>query len=230
MVQIVVVCLILFLAGYLFSKENIFSPTTIVSAVWLVTGAVFLFITSFHEPVSSKFTINMLLWIVCFSIASLSIQSFSFYVPYKDILPNRSIRNLYLLICIITLPILLYDVYQIVTTYSGGNIYSALRNANVRGDKALGMESTSRFFVVFWIVSYTLELICASKKNVWRIVFLLALNIFFAFISMGKTNMLVLFMITATILLFKKKISIKKIGMFSSASIKRMEGCIFPFP
>ena len=213
MVQIAIICLILFFASYLFSKENLFSPATVVSGVWLATSAAAIYIVGTNFPISSKFTTAILLWVVPFCLASLSVQSLRVSTPFKGVVPNGLIRDIYFWICIITLPLMIYQVYLIISHAGGANAFTALRDANVRGDEDLGIDSTSSFFVSFWLVSYIIELMQVSKKNIWRVLVLLSLNLFYAVASMGKINLMVLFLATATILMFKYRLSIIKLGI-----------------
>ena len=54
----------------------------------------------------------------------------------------------------------------------------------------LGTGSTAAFFVVFWMISYVLELYNLSTQNRVRVLLMFGLNLFYAVISLGKTNFL----------------------------------------
>ena len=89
----------------------------------------------------------------------------------------------------------------LVVARSGGNPFSALRDANVAGNNGI---RTTGFFVIFWMVSYIMELQVVSKKNLGRVVLLFFINLFYAFISMGKMNFMILFLASAIILTRRK--------------------------
>ena len=63
---------------------------------------------------------------------------------------------------------------------------------------------TTVFFVVFWLVSYIMELQVVSRENIGRVILLLLVNLFYAVISMGKMNFMIVFLSTAIILSYKK--------------------------
>ena len=85
----------------------------------------------------------------------------------------------------------------LVVARSGGNPFSALRDANVSEDNGI---RTTGFFVIFWMVSYIMELQVVSKENLGRVILLFFINLFYAFISMGKMNFMILFLASAIIL------------------------------
>jgi oligosaccharide repeat unit polymerase len=93
---------------------------------------------------------------------------------------------------------------------SGGNPFSALRDANVAETNGI---RTTGFFVIFWLVSYIMELQVTSRENLKRVIVLFIINLFYAFISMGKMNFMVLFLSTAIILSQRKTINIKHLAI-----------------
>jgi oligosaccharide repeat unit polymerase len=54
------------------------------------------------------------------------------------------------------------------------------------------------------MVSYIMELQVVSKENIRRVILLFAINLFYAFISMGKMNFMILFLSSAIILTQRK--------------------------
>lgn len=59
------------------------------------------------------------------------------------------------------------------------------------------------------MISYVLELYNLSAQNRGRVLLMFGLNLFYAVISLGKTNFLTLFAVTLIILLHKKLIKAK---------------------
>jgi oligosaccharide repeat unit polymerase len=109
-------------------------------------------------------------------------------------------RDIYYYLTLFTLPLMVFSVLLVVAR-SGGNPFSALRDANVAEDNGI---RTTGFFVIFWMVSYIMELQVVSKKNLGRVVLLFLVNLFYAFISMGKMNFMILFLASAIILTRRK--------------------------
>lgn len=85
--------------------------------------------------------------------------------------------------------ILIISVHEIISSGFVQNPYNTLRIENVKG-------TTAAFFVVFWMISYVLELYNLSAQNRGRVLLMFGLNLFYAVISLGKTNFLTLFAVT----------------------------------
>lgn len=211
MIYVCILLLVILAISYISSNQNIFSPAVIVSGVWFVCTTLYLTLDHGLYPVSNKFLIAISIWVSCFCFFSLLAQSLSVPTPYKNVSPSKIARDIFFYFSLITLPVLIYDIYILLNSGLGSNIFWILRNANVSGFEKHGIERTSSFFVIFWFVSYIIELQVASKSNRLRIAILLLMNIFFAFITMGKSSFLSIFIASVIILFYQKKIKLKTI-------------------
>ena len=142
-----------------------------------------------------------MLWLTCFCLTAWSVQSLYVKPVFKGVESSVSARDIYYYLTLFTLPVMALAVVSVVL-HSGGNPFSALRDANVR-ENAAGIRTTG-FFVIFWMVSYIMELHVVSKANIGRVVLLFLVNLFYAFISMGKMNFMILFLASAIILSERK--------------------------
>lgn len=150
----------------------------------------------------------MAVWVSCFSLLALAVQSIKIKPFFVDLMPSQPARDIYFYLSLCTLPLLVYDVYLIIQG-STASPFNALRDANVSVEANSKVGRTANFFVVFWLVSYVMELCVWSKKNKWRVVLLAIMNLFYAFISMGKSNFLIFFLATAIVLLYQKRVKMK---------------------
>ena len=207
MTTLLIVCTILFIFSLLFSRRRWYAPSVLSSGVWLLCILAYMYIDcgahNFHHH-----TISILItWMVSFCVGTWIMQSLHIKPIMHNVVTSVSARDIYYYFCLLTLPFLLYDVVMILQQVSIQDMFSALRSANVSENKQ-GIRTTS-FFVIFWLVSYLIELYVANKNNIGRIIVLFLLNIAYVIISMGKINLLVLFLSTAIVLSYKQIIKIK---------------------
>lgn len=211
MIYVCILCLLLLALSYVCSNESILAPAVIVSGVWFVTTFLFLVLDHNLNPATSKFMVAISIWVATFCISSLLAQSLKFNISFANTNPSQIARDIYFYFSLITLPFFLHNIYIIISSGFGENIFSVLRYANVSGFENKGIAPTTSFFVIFWLVSYSMELINYSKQNRWRVILLFILNLLYAFISMSKANFLTLFLVTIIILFYKEKIKLKTI-------------------
>lgn len=211
MIYVCILFFILLVISYIASNETIFAPAVIVSGIWFV--CIFLYLTLDHGLylVTNKFLIAISIWVLCFCFFSLLAHSLSVPTPFKDVKPSKVARDIYFYFSLITLPVLIYDIYVLLHSGLGPNIFMILRNANVNGFEKHGIERTSSFFVIFWFVSYILELQSLTKSNRLRIFVLFLMNVFYAFITMGKSSFLSIFIASMIILFYQNKIKLRTI-------------------
>ncbi len=213
MIYVCILLFIILITSYISSNQIIFAPSVIVSGIWFICILLYFVLDHGLYPINNKFLVPISIWVSCFCFFSLLAQSLSVSTPFKNISPNKVARDIYFYFSLITLPFLVYDIYTLITKGLGSNIFSVLRNANIIGFEKQGIERTSSFFVIFWFVSYIIELLSASKSNRFRLATLLLMNIFYAFITMGKSSFLSIFIASAIILFYQKKIKLKTIAL-----------------
>ena len=197
MIRLLIILSILTFGSWVFARRRWYAPAVLLTCVWLLAMIAYMLLDGGKHPLREDIIHAIIVWVTAFSVTTWCVQSFYWKPLLKDITPSLPIRDIYFYFTLATLPIMIWMVMTIVRT-TGGNPFSALRDANVR-ENDQGIRTTA-FFVVFWMVSYIMELRVASKDNRWRIVLLFLINLFYAVISLGKMNMMILFLSTAIIL------------------------------
>ncbi len=203
--MIVFVCiffLALFVLSLYLSKNALYAPAVIVSGLWSVCLLTFILMDHKLNDPDGAFLIGISIWVGTFCFFSLFAQSLKFNTPFRNAMPSKIARDIYFYFSLATLPFLVISVHEIISSGFVQNPYNTLRIENVKG-------TTAAFFVVFWMISYVLELYNLSAKNRGRVLLMFVLNLFYAVISLGKTNFLTLFAVTIIILLHKKLIKAK---------------------
>ena len=206
MSQLFIILALLTAGSWLFARRRWYAPSVLFTAVWLLAFAAYALIDRGMHPLKPQIIEAFTVWITCFTVASWCVQSVYLKPLLKDITPSVPVRDLYYYLTLATLPVMIWAVVMIVR-HSGGNPFSALRDANIVENEQ-GIRTTG-FFVVFWMVSYIMELRVLSKSNRLRVMVLFAVNLFYVIISMGKMNMMILFLSTVIILSEKGIIKLK---------------------
>lgn len=211
MVTLIIVCIVLLIFSLLFSRGRWYAPSVLSSGVWLLCILAYIYIDRGAHNFHSNTISVLITWMVCFCGATWVMQSLHIKPLMHNVSTSVSARDIYYYFSLLTLPFLLYDVIMILQQVSINDTFSALRSANVSETKQ-GIRTTG-FFVIFWLVSYLLELYVANKKNIGRIIVLFLLNIAYVVISMGKINLLVLFLSSAIVLSYKHIIKLKHLAI-----------------
>lgn len=196
MTTLLIVCTILFIFSLLFSRRRWYAPSVLASGIWLVSLLAYSWIDHGLHPLTNETCSIITYWLALFCIPSWCVQSVYIKPIFKDIRTSVTARDIYYYLSLCTLPLMIFSVLLVVAR-SGGNPFSALRDANVSEDNGI---RTTGFFVIFWMVSYIMELQVVSKENLGRVILLFFINLFYAFISMGKMNFMILFLASAIIL------------------------------
>ena len=196
MTKLLIICTILLGFSILFARRRWYAPSVLASGVWLVSLAAYSWIDHGLHPLTNETCSIITYWLALFCIPSWCVQSVYIKPIFKDIRTSVTARDIYYYLSLFTLPLMVFSVLLVVAR-SGGNPFSALRDANVAEDNGI---RTTGFFVIFWMVSYIMELQVVSRKNLGRVVLLFFINLFYAFISMGKMNFMILFLASAIIL------------------------------
>lgn len=200
MTKLLIICTILLVFSILFARRRWYAPSVLASGVWLVSLMAYSWIDHGLHPLTKDTCTMITYWLALFCIPCWCVQSVYIKPIFKDIRTSVTARDIYYYLTLFTLPLMVVSVVLVVAR-SGGNPFSALRDANVAEDNGI---RTTGFFVIFWMVSYIMELQVVSKKNLGRVVLLFLVNLFYAFISMGKMNFMILFLASAIILTRRK--------------------------
>lgn len=200
MTKLLIICTILLVFSILFARRRWYSPSVLASGVWLVSLVAYTWIDHGLHPLTNETCSMITYWLALFCIPCWCVQSVYIKPIFKDIRTSVTARDIYYYLTLFTLPLMIFSVLLVVAR-SGGNPFSALRDANVAEDNGI---RTTGFFVIFWMVSYIMELQVVSKQNLGRVVLLFLVNLFYAFISMGKMNFMILFLASAIILTRRK--------------------------
>lgn len=226
MITLIIVCALLLLFSILFCRRRWYAPTLLLTAIWLLSIAFYAKIDHGLHPLTHQTTTILIIWLVAFCLSAWTMQSVYIKPFFKDIHPNPTIREAYFYLTLCTLPIMIFEMIWVMQ-HSGGNLFSALRDANVSGVQGI---RTTGFFVIFWIVSYILELQVATRERYGRVIVLFAVNLFYAFLSMGKMNFMILFLATAIILSKRQLIRVPHLAigcivlLFTFVGIQKMRG------
>ena len=201
-IAVVFICLML----SVIIDRDIFSPGTIVSAVWL-----FCLIAFNVYPHSLFFSIvkfyqNITIWVLLFTLSSLFMKSIYLKQNHSNE-PNNVITKIYFYITIVAFPLVSFKIIQLITELGiNDNYFYYLRLAALGRLKGLGDGGTSKnFFAVIWLVAFLMELLHYDKKNKWRIIVLFAVNFLWALMIMAKLVFLTLF-VSILFILYKKNI------------------------
>lgn len=200
MTKLLIICTILLVFSLLFARRRWYAPSVLASGVWLVSLMAYSWIDYGLHPLTNETCSIITYWLALFCIPCWCVQSVYIKPMFKDIRTSVTARDIYYYLTLFTLPLMVFSVLLVVAR-SGGNPFSALRDANVAEDNGI---RTTGFFVIFWMVSYIMELQVVSKQNLGRVVLLFLVNLFYAFISMGKMNFMILFLASAIILTRRK--------------------------
>lgn len=200
MTKLLIICTILLVFSILFARRRWYAPSVLASGVWLVSLLAYSWIDHGLHPLTKDTCTMITYWLALFCIPCWCVQSVYIKPIFKDIRTSVTARDIYYYLTLFTLPLMVFSVLLVVAR-SGGNPFSALRDANVAEDNGI---RTTGFFVIFWMVSYIMELQVVSKQNLGRVVLLFLVNLFYAFISMGKMNFMILFLASAIILTRRK--------------------------
>ena len=209
MTQVIILSVVLFAFSILFSRRRWYAPSVLLCGVWMVSLVAYAWIDHGMHPLKPEIIAVISYWMVGFCVASWAIQSIYIKPVFKEVNSCVTARDIYYYFTLVTLPVMIIEVAMVLLN-SGGNPFSALRDANVAETNGI---RTTGFFVIFWLVSYIMELQVASRENLKRVIVLFIINLFYAFISMGKMNFMVLFLSTAIILSQRKTINIKHLAI-----------------
>ena len=196
--------MLLLVMSLLFSRGRWYAPTNLLLTTWLVSLIGYACIDGGTNPLQTSTVWIVTLWLIGFCIAAWTMQSVYVKPTFLDVKSSVPARDIYYYFTLCTIPIMVVWVVVIIAR-DGGNPFAALRDANVAEVRGI---RTAAFFVLFWMVSYIMELQVASRENIRRVIVLFLANFFYAFASMGKMNFMIIFLATVIILTERKIIRI----------------------
>ncbi|MEE3484264.1 MAG: O-antigen polymerase [Bacteroidales bacterium] len=196
------------------SKTNVFSPAVITGFMWFASILLYLTLGQKLPALSNNLAICLTLWIcgICFS--SLYMQS----ATYRDSdLTDASvlIRNVYLILSIAAIPELINFVKVVLVCGTSGNLAWDLRLAAI-GEGSGFNKPFGGWFVVVWQATLLLEILFFEKKKWWRLAIIAVIFSCFGVVTMSKITFSSMFIFACTILFFKKKITLKHLGIGAS--------------
>ncbi len=192
------------------SKNNLFSPGFITSAIWLVCLLSFVFLRHQLPSLTIQFLGGLFLWTTTFFVFSSIVQQTSIHKEPYHVLPSRLFRDAYFVISLCTFPLLFVFVHNVMTIETEGSLASNLRLAALGQTKSF-TEPFAPFYILIWKASYLLELMFYSKKNKYRVFILGGLLISYAAVTMSKAIFMDMFVMTVCLLYLQKKIKLKHI-------------------
>lgn len=200
------------------TSKNIFAPATLVSALWFFCILAYNLYPHNLFQLKSQFYLGISIWVSIFTLSSLFTQSI-FQKSNNTENPNQSIRNLYVFITFITFPYMLWYIFNLLKD-SGmlNNIFLNLRSAALGNIKGLEEGTSKNYFAPLWLIAYVIELLHIKKKRIWILIFLLFVNLSWAFLIMSKMTFLNIFVATLVVLFLKNIIKTKTI-LISLAAI-----------
>ncbi len=200
---IIGICLLLVLS-YVCSHQYLLSPSILVSAIWIIMLVLYVLLPHDLFPIGKQTLLCISLWCGGIVLSSLFVQSFP--TPVGKIQASNTIRDLYLLLSVLSFPFLLYWAYTAIVSGTESWMLNLRMAAIGRGSSG---EAYTPFYTIIWQVSYALELIYFERKKWWRLLLSGLFFLSFGFITMSKMFILSFFLFTVCILFFKRKIQLK---------------------
>lgn len=206
MIYTYILCTALLILSFVCSKQNIFSPGFLTSGIWIICLALFVILPHQLPPLSKQFISALTIWLIFFTLSSLFMQSFAYKT--NQIQPNTIIKDLYFWLSIASIPLLVSFAYTAIHTGKSGNWAWDLRTAAIGGETG---EAYTPFYFLIWTATYLLYLVDINKKNWKRVIILGILVLGFGIVSMSKSLILSVFVLTIFILYIKKHITTRHI-------------------
>jgi len=204
MIILLIICLVVFAISWVYSP-NLFSPSIIVSGIWLLYAILFLTLNHNLYAVSNTFIIGMSLWVTLFCFTSLIFQNIEIIRTY-DYKPNYLITNALLVFSLLLLPSYINKILIVINSNYTDNIIHNLRMANTGALEKYNIPKTTTILSLIWSTLLSLELIYYKKSRILILVILILLNIFYIVVSVSKLNFLFFFLTLIIIFYYKQKI------------------------
>lgn len=206
MILVFIFLIFLLFISLLLSKNNFFSPGVITPGIWLICFCLFFILDHNLPSLSIKFLWALSLWVGCFCLFSNLFQIPKY--SQNNYKPSRFIRDLYFIVSILMFPSVLFFAYKAILLGDSGNWAMDLRLAALGKSKHF-VVAYGGWHIFLWKAAYLIELMFISKRNKWRVVLLALFYLVFGVLTMSKTILLDLIIITIVVLYFKEKIKAK---------------------
>lgn len=190
MTSLILMSCILLVASLLFSRRKWYAPAVLSMLVWFVVFVAYSLIDKGMHPFKESTVLILSTWMIVFCVSTWIAQSIYVKPLMKDVRTSVVARDIYYYFSLLSIPFLIFDVVMVIRHASMSNVFTVLRDANV-SENSQGIRTTG-FFVIFWLVSFLMELQVANRKNMGRLLLLLLLNLLYVVVSMGKINLLIL--------------------------------------
>lgn len=191
------------------SKNDIFSPSVITCAIWIAFPLLYILLNHNLPPIGDQFIYGITIWIFGFCFASNLTQfvllknNNNTVGTYQHREANKTIRNILLLISVLSFPFLAAYVYEVISSNGTGTWIQKLRQAS------LSNESYDPLYNLIWTLCYITELVYYDKKHKARVLIPLFLCLIRGIVFASKLHFLLIFVCTMTVLWYKKVIRVK---------------------
>ena len=211
--MILLLSLSLIVLSYLCYKidKSIFAPCVLCSGIWGIILFLYVILDPPFYPLREKFITSLLIWIVGFLISAYLI-GFSLNIAKREFIPiNVKIWRILLFLSILSCVITSYNAIEVAIT-TPEHFFLALRSINTGLDENLEVRTAGilPYFNSALLILYIVELITLEhgKKMLYLLLFL---NVFFAFITMAKTQFTLIFVVTVVVLYQQNRIKLKQL-------------------
>lgn len=192
-----------------FEFGDIFSPWAITVEVWI--GVFLLYYLSsptLYKP-SEQFYVSLLIWIPVFVFTSFItfnlLEHNSEPITVETFCLNKNAFNLILILSLLLSPVLLYNVYKIVSLFDTEDTLSNIRTLAVNGEGNGILSLASVFSQVSFIVG-----ICAyPKTRVWMIIASTVCCFLCSIAIMEKGIIITMFLCSSYVLYERKAMSLR---------------------
>lgn len=209
MIGVISILVFLALLSYVLSSRNIFSPGVLTGGIFALCLLFFVALPHRMPSLHEQCLWGVALWGGCFIVSSLFMQSFRYTdMPQKS---SSAVLNLYFYLSILCIPLLGYFAFQAITTGSSSNMAMNLRDAAVNGLPSGPHKPYTPFYYMLWIATYLLYLKDVNKTKWRRAVIMGLLVLSFGIVTMSKTFILGLGVMTLFVLYYKRIISTRHI-------------------
>lgn len=205
-VLLIVLLLLLWLGGFVLSRQNVFSPSVLMSSIWIFCLSLFVLLPHGLPILSNKFVGALALWSTSFAFASLFFQSFRIPIDLS-VDASKAARDVLLLLSVITFPVLIVWVHAIIGL--SGDWAHNLRLAAIGGLK--DYPPINGIIPLLWQVSLLLELYYINRKKFWRMLLPLFCFLCYGIATMSKVIFLQILFPVLCMLFFKGYIGVKHI-------------------
>lgn len=200
-------CVLFLYIGLASSKNDVFSPCVITSTIWMLCIILYLILPHDLPSLSWSFGLTLGCWIFGMCTSSLFIENCKIKKSeYDD--PGLFMRDVYLIISVLTLPSLFFYAQDVIEAGVSGNWARDLRLAAL-GKSTVSKEVYGGIHVIVWQVTFLLELYFFKPRKWYRLLISTVCCLGFCFVTMSKWNLLNVFFMTVCVLYFKKVFSLR---------------------